>query len=428
MKIKITLYLDTRRKPQQGKYFVRLRIYDPEGARTRFFNTTFKFSEADFERIWKTKQPRNDVKEQRKKLETLIRKAEDTAEKMETFSFDGFEKLWYKSPGEGNNVLFQYQQTIKRLYENDRIGTARNYSNSLQSIKNFIEDEEGREPSKILFKEITPGWLERYERYMKSEKTILQPDGKMITKPGKSVTTVGIYLRPLRALFNEAIDQKVISRDIYPFGRRRYEIPHKNRVKKALSREQLKVLFEAVPATEEQQRAKDYFFFLFNCAGLNVKDLAGLKYSDLQGETITYVREKTKRSTKTNIKPVVIFLNDYAKQFIKNYGNPDKSPGNYIFPIYTPGMTPGEIYTQSQIFTRFLNQHIKHLAVSCGLPEGISTYWSRHTFATTAIRSGASLEQVSQALNHKDLSTTKAYFAGFEDNAMKQLSDNLMKF
>ncbi len=428
MNIKISLYLDTRRKPQQGKYFVRLRLYDPESNKARFFTTTFKFSDSDFEKIWKTKQPRNDVKEQRKELEALIRKAEETARKLETFSFDNFEKLWYKAPGEETNILYQYDQTVKRLNESERLGTALNYAYSKKALIDFAEYEKGQKPKKLHFKEITPAWLERFERFMRSEKTIINPDGKTIIKPGKSATTVGIHLRPLRALFNEAIDLKIIGRDIYPFGRRRYEIPQKNNVKKALNREQLKVFFEAIPATPEQERAKDYFFFLFNCAGINIKDLAGLRFSDLQGETIIYVREKTKRTTKTNIKPVVVFLNDYSKQFIEKYGNSDQSPGNYIFPIFTPGMNIRERYIKTSNFTRFINQHLKKLAIDNGIPDEISTYWSRHTFATTAVRSGASLEQVSQALNHKDLSTTKAYFAGFEDNTMKLLSDNLMKF
>lgn len=428
MNIKISLYLDKRRKGQQGKHFVRLRLYDPQSEKTRFVSTNFKFSEYDFERIWKTKQPRNDVKVKRRELEALIDKAEDTASQMETFSFEHFERLWYKTPGEGNNVFYQYDQTIKRLNDADRVGTALNYTYSKKALTDFVEYEKGQKPEALQFKEITPAWLERFERYTRSEKTIIAPDGKTTIKPGKSATTIGIYLRPLRALFNEAIDLNIISRDIYPFGRRRYEIPHKNSVKKALTRDEMRTLYEATPETEEQQKARDYFFFLYGCAGLNIKDLAGLKYGDIHGETIVYIREKTKRTTKANIKPVVIYLNDYTKEFISQYGNPDKAPDNYIFPIYKRGMTAAEKFRESINFTKFINQHIKKLAIKIGLTADISTYWSRHTFATQAIRNGASLEQVSQALNHTDMSTTKAYFAGFEDAAMREITTNLMKF
>ena len=50
-----------------------------------------------------------------------------------------------------------------------------------------------------------------------------------------SKTTIGIYLRPLRAVFNEAIEAKIIRRETcYPFGKRKYRIPSSKKVKKAL--------------------------------------------------------------------------------------------------------------------------------------------------------------------------------------------------
>ena len=227
---------------------------------------------------------------------------------------------------------------------------------------------------------------------------------------------------------NTAISKGVIKQSLYPFGRRKYEIPQPKAVKKALTKEQLKKLFEAVPQTPEQIKAKDYFFFLFNTAGMNVKDLAGLRYENLQTDTIVYVREKTKRTGKANHKPVVVYLNDYSKEFIAKYGTPEKKPKNYIFDVYKPEMDEDQQYRESQNFTRFINQAIKILAKANGLPGEISSYWSRHSFATNAIRSGASLEQVSEALNHKNTGTTKGYFAGFETDAMKELTANLMKF
>jgi integrase/recombinase XerD len=40
-----------------------------------------------------------------------------------------------------------------------------------------------------------------------------------------SKTTVGIYVRQLRTLFNEAIELCIIKREKYPFGRRKYQPP-----------------------------------------------------------------------------------------------------------------------------------------------------------------------------------------------------------
>ena len=249
-----------------------------------------------------------------------------------------------------------------------------------------------------------------------------------MTTLGKSKTTTGIYLRNLRAIFNTAISNGVIKQSLYPFGRRKYEIPQPKAVKKALSRAQLKLLFDTVPRTPEQTKAKDFFFFLFNTAGMNIKDLARLRYENLQGDTLIYMREKTKRTSKTNQTPVVVYLNDYSKEFISKYGNPEIKPKNFIFDIYKPEMNEKEQFIKSQNFTRVINLAIQKLAKENELPEEISTYWSRHSFATNAIRSGATLEQVSEALNHKNSTTTKGYFAGFETDAMRELTANLMNF
>jgi len=414
MNYRITLYLDTRRNPQNGKYNVRLRLYNTGSKKTRFITTVFKFTKKDFKSVWETKTPRTEFKQDRKKLDKLLERAEKIAGQIKPFTFDSFETVWNDKPGEKENIFIQYDALIEQKKKNGQLGTADNYQYSKQSLINFLKDENGEDPEKLLFREITPVWLQQYENFM--------------IEKGKSPTTIGIYLRPLRALLNDAIANNIISGDIYPFGRRKYEIPHSNNTKRALSRDQLKNLFEAKPATPEQRKAKDYFFFLYSCAGLNVKDLINLKYHHLKDDKLIYIREKTKRTTKSHSKPVVVYLNQHAKDFIEKYGNDVKTPENFIFPICTPQMTDEQKYMQSKTFTRFINQHLKKLAEANNLPSDISTYWSRHTFATTAIRSGASLEQISQALNHKDLSTTKAYFEGFEDEAMKELTNNLMNF
>lgn len=410
----ISVFLDTRRKLKNHKYPVKLRVFTPYPKKQKLYQTDFQFSEKEFESIWTTQKPRNEVKPARAEIQSVLDKAVKTAKDIETFTFEEFERILFQKSGEPENVFFQYDAIIKQYQQNKQIGTASSYDLSKKSIKNFLKDTKGTEPEILRFREITPKWLSDYEGYM--------------TGKGRSQTTTGIYLRPLRALFNTAISNGTIKQNTYPFGRRKYKIPQPKAVKKALSREQLKQLFEAKPATTGQTQAKDFFFFLFNTAGMNVKDLCRLKYENLKGDTLVYIREKTKITSKSNQTSVVVYLNDYSKEFISKYGNPDIKPKNYIFDIYKPEMTEMQQFRKSQNFTRIINLAIKELAKENNLPGEISTYWSRHSFATNAIRSGASLEIVSEALNHKNTATTKGYFAGFETDARKELTANLMNF
>lgn len=420
----ISIALDKRRKLKSEKYPVRLRVYIPgsyskDGHKRlpgtqKLYATTFDFTEDQFKKVWQTLDVEKEFRAANRALRGLVDKAEDVAKDLDPFMFEEFEKKFYQRPGETENVFYRYEDAVKKYNTNNQIGTGKSYGLSQKSIKAFLTDWKGKEPESLLFREINQEWLNRYERYM--------------TGLGRSQTTVGIYLRPLRALFKSAIADGTIKQENYPFGRKKYEIPQSEKVKKALSALELKKLYEVKPGNIFQEKAKDYWFFLFNTAGINIKDLLRLKYINMRGEKLVYVREKTKRTTKAKLRPVVVYLNDYAKQFIEKYGNPEIKPQNYIFNIFKDGMSEEEKFDKAGAFTRTLNQHLKKLCEDNGLPKEISSYWSRHSFATNAIRGGASMEQIQQALNHANLTTTQNYFAGFEDDSMKQLTKNLMNF
>lgn len=419
----INLYLDKRRELRNHKYPVKLRVFTPSPRKQKLYPTRFEYSEKEFKSIWETTKPREEAKLKRAELQVLLDKAAELAATFNPFSFEEFEKVMYLKKGEETNVFYHYRQAINNYTENRQFGTASNYDLSEKAIKNFLINKDLKDkkkenlipvPETLHFREITPEWLNRFENYLLENE--------------RTYTTIGIYLRPLRALFNDAISKKIIEPELYPFGRKKYEIPKPRGVKKALTKMQLKILYEAKPQTEWQTKAKDFWFFLFNCAGLNIKDMMRLKYQNLQDDTLVYIREKTRRTSKTNLKPVVVYLNEYSKGFIEKYGNPDKNPNNYIFDFYKPGMSESEKFKKAGSFTSVLNENIKKLAKANGLPSDISVYWARHSYATHSIRSGARLEQISQALSHHDLATTKGYFAGFEDDAMRALTDKLMNF
>ncbi|NTS43902.1 phage integrase SAM-like domain-containing protein [Flavisolibacter sp. BT320] len=77
---------------------------------------------------------------------------------------------------------------------------------------------------------MTPVFLQAYEKFALAS--------------GLSKTTIGIYLRPLRAVFNEVIDKGLLSRETaYPFGRRKYQIPASKKVKKALDLQDVEKIY-----------------------------------------------------------------------------------------------------------------------------------------------------------------------------------------
>jgi integrase len=260
---------------------------------------------------------------------------------------------------------------------------------------------------------------------MISDKIVPDKKGNVKTKPGHSRTTVGIYLRPLRALFNSAISLKEIDPAIYPFGKRLYQIPKGHKVKKVLSSDQLVLLREAKPKTPEQIEAHDLWLFSFNTCGMNLKDICLLKNEDLKDDCINFYRAKTHR-TNPDQHLNSIPLTEFTKSIVEKYRNSDQSPKAFLFPFLSPSDTTEQRRTKIKNKTKFINQHIKKLAVSIGLTKEISYYWGRHTYATLAIQNGASMEFVGETLSHSNVKTTQNYFAGFQADSKKEMLNKLI--
>jgi len=412
----ISLVLDKRRIKGNGKFPVKLRMFTPTPRTQKLYPTIFEFTEKEFKSIWETTKPREEHKEIRRQLQLIENNAIDKAKELSPFTFEQFEKKIFRKQGEGENIFYHYSVLIEDLKKQGQIGTANTYELSLKSIKEYLIYLNGKEPVKLLFINITSKWLNGYESFMTTG------------EKKRSLTTVSMYLRVLRTIFNKAIQEKEIDIEIYPFGKRKYQIPAVRKVKKSLDKENLKVLFNATPQTIEQEKAKDFWFFSYACNGMNIKDIALLKYKDLNENKITYFRAKTIKTAKADLKPIVIYLNDYALQIIEKYGNKNQQPNQLIFDIINEVQNIEEQQRKIKNFTKFINQNLKKLAEKNNITGEISTYWARHSFATNAIRSGASMEFVSEALNHSNLKVTQGYFSGFEDNAKKEFMQNLMNF
>jgi site-specific recombinase XerD len=411
--IVISLYHDTRRSKKSGKFPVRLRLFNSDSKRSTFFPLKYDFSIEEYKKIWEVLPPgkrssaQDKLNEERRlELSDVLTRARDIVKDIDPFTFEKFRAKFVGTRGNKINILYRFNEEIKRLNTEGRIGYAESYRSTLKSLKDFGNGKA------LTFYDITPDWLEKYERYMISNK--------------RSTATVGIYLRNVRAVFNTAIGSSDINKDLYPFGDKKYIIPEGRNIKKALNESALLKLFKAKPKTPEQERAQAYWFFSYSSNGINMKDIALLKYTDISGSKFSFIRAKTKRAKKD--KPTIIqgWLSTYAKSVIKKYGNKEKT--GYVFPIITDDMSDKEKHRRVRNFTRSLNQGIKKVAKSAKITEDLSSYYARHSFSTISIRKGSSLEQVMEALGHSEPKTTINYFKGFEDNTIKSRNKKVMGF
>jgi integrase len=277
------------------------------------------------------------------------------------------------------------------------------------SLKKFVDD--------VSFTDITVAFLNDYENWLKA---------KNISK-----TTMGIYIRPLRTLFNEAIEDGIIKREkCYPFGKRKYRIPTSRNIKKALDLDEIKQIYyyKCDPKSESEQRAKDFWLFSYFANGMNPKDIATLQFKNINGDFIVFERAKTDHHLRSDPKPISVYINEDMKEIMERWGNKIKSHNNYIFPILEPGMSPLRQYDLIQLFVRSINDWMGRIAKNLGLNKKATTYVARHSFSTVLKRSGASTEYIQDALGHMDVKTTENYLGSFNTETIREYAARLTSF
>lgn len=174
------------------------------------------------------------------------------------------------------------------------------------------------------------------------------------------------------------------------------------------------------------ERYRDYWMFLYFCNGINVADFVQLKYRDIIGDEICFVRQKTKYTVKKQ-KEIRVPILPQMQRIIDRWEN-QPAPDNYLFPILTPeDKDPEQIFLKRNFFTRELNKRIKVVSQALGLGN-ISTYTARHSFATVLKRSGANIAYISESLGHNDLKTTESYLASFEKEERQKNAMLLTRF
>jgi len=402
------LQLDKRREAKKG-FPVKVRVTYLR--QPRYYSTGVYLSEADFIKVM-GKNPRNEeLKKVKKKLARFQKKADEAVDQLgDSFSFDSFKALYLDKPSTHKDVISYFDRYIDDLSEEGRAGTASSYRCAKNSIQEFIGKNR-----KIEFSDVSVKWLNKYEKFMLDQ--------------GRSTTTVGIYCRSLRTLFNSAIEDGKAKKEKYPFGKRKYEMPASRNVKKALPRADLKLIYEYQPAKNTwEEQARDFWLFSYFCKGMNVKDICNLKHKNLSAKKITFIRAKTKRSTKANQKEIVISLNDDINKVIKKYGTRSLSPDRNVFPFLDGTESAEQELAIVKQTTKNINNGMKKIAGILDIDGSVTTYAARHSFATMLKRGGAPMEFISESLGHSNLQTTESYLDSFEDETNEKYSKILKDF
>ena len=399
--ITIASILDTRRRNNSGMFPVKIRVtYRRE---RKYYSTGKELLVEDWERLPATRNLA--LREMRESIEnsfSLVRSNVEALAESGGFSFDALNMRLGKATGTSVNTTLRAK--IELLNKEERIGTSLYYNDVLKSVIAFAGNS-------ITFDMVSIDWLKRYEKFLLDK--------------GCKRSTIGMYMRGIRTIMNEARKAGVIKETQYPFGKDKYEIQLGEGRKKALTTQQISQIVHYFDGNQTTERYRDLWFFMYLCNGINVADLVKLKYCNIQDGEICFVRQKTERTAK-NVKEIRALITPEMEAIIKKWGN-KPSADNFIFP-YLVGIEDAhkrKIVTKD--LTRRINKRMKVIGKALGIGD-VTTYVARHSYATVLKRGGVNVAYISESLGHSSLNTTESYLASFEKEERQKNASLLTKF
>lgn len=243
----------------------------------------------------------------------------------------------------------------------------------------------------LMFSDVTFSWLKDFDLWLSGS---------------CGINTRSIHMRNLRAVFNDAINEDMVSQAIYPF--RRFKIKKEETIKRSLSVSDLRILMD-FPCEEYQRVYRDLFMLSFYLIGINMVDMLSL--TAIRGERVEYRRSKTN-------KLYSILINPEAMEIIERYRGND-----YLLNIM-------DRYENYKDFVHRMNYNLGRIGpVEIGangkkiihpLFPDLTAYWARHTWATVAGLLDIPKETISASLGHEIGSKTTGIYIDFD---MKKVDD-----
>ena len=300
----------------------------------------------------------------------------------------------FKSP-ECHVLVLDFMQNQIRLMRNaNRLGTALNYE---KTMKNFVKFLGG---VNLPFSAMTEQVIADYNAFL--------------VQRGMVRNSISFYMRIMRAVYNKAVRQKLVEQS-HPFTEVYTGIDRTR--KRAVSESVISQLYKLNLAEGTPLAlARDIFIFSYCTRGMAFVDIAYLKRENIQNGVICYARRKTGQLLSVRIEPSI-------QRIIDRYSSA-LSP--YVFPILTSTETK-PAYEEYQVAINNHNRQLRRLSKM--LPAGckLTSYTSRHSWATAARNHNVPISVISAGMRHTSEQTTQIYLTMLENSVIDDANQGLIR-
>ncbi|WP_080054397.1 site-specific integrase [Spirosoma aerolatum] len=403
MNTNVVISLDTRRAKKDGTYPVIMRL--GHNAQTTSIPIGISVAVADWDEkkraikksykgVSSVTRLNNQIEKEKTDAMDIILKLHELGT-LQTLSITSLKDRITQKEAKDSFLQFA-SQCVDELIKAHRVGTARSYKGLISVLKEY------RKGKDLLFKEITYDFLARFETNHKSK--------------GNGANGLAVYMRTIRAIYNKAIKSGVADKELYPFDD--YKIKTAPTEKRALDAEFLKTIIQLdIPATHLCFNTRNYFVASYMMYGMNFADMAYLEKSSVENGRVRYRRRKTGKLYDIKVTPQLeSILVHYMQQ------TPDS---RFVFPILkrdSPTLREKDI----QWARKRYNKKLKILASLCGIDSNLTSYVSRHSFATQAMLHDIPLTAISTMLGHSSVKTTEIYLKGLPVNILDNYNERIL--
>jgi site-specific recombinase XerD len=259
-------------------------------------------------------------------------------------------------------TLYEFaNDLVLELKKDNKIGNAWVYQSTINALKGYNADES------LKFEDLTFGFLDGYSKFL--------------LRRGVKPNTAFLYLRTIRALYNKAIQHRLVDRSLYPFHD--LKLKGEKTRKRAVDKQLLKtVLALSLEHNSTIWHVRNWFMLSFYLMGISIVDLALLTKANVKSGRIQFKRQKTGKLYDIKIVP-------QAKSILNNYA--ECSHGDYLLPIINRNVSSEqERLRLIKDRTRLANKYLKRIADLLETDDTITTYTARHSWATICKKLGFS--------------------------------------
>lgn len=375
----INIYLDKRTVNLQGKHPVRLQFN--ANSKTASYSFNIFVSADDWDNRNKCVLPTDKKFKQKNKI------IEDVFDRADKYITDLKEKgrlqnnaMKIRDGFADRKEVITFLSFFEKVIESKKGGTKDRYQETFNRINELNKTE-------LYFEDINKSWLEKFVKQLEAR--------------GNSVNTIAINLRNIRHVYNSAIDNDIVSLDLYPF--RKFKIEKEDTAHRDMSLSDFKKVLN-FNGTKAQNWGRDVFMLSFYLIGINMKDLFFLENHNSR---VKYSRFKTSRLYNLKIEPE-------AQELINKFRG-EKYLLNFA-----------DQFQLHESFRNKVNDHLAEIAIELKIPK-FTTYFARHSWATFAGEIDIPDKTISKALGHGKKTVTDTY-NHFNDKKIDQANRKVIDY